>query len=610
MNPVKYFCLFLFSTLLYGAELETQWAQEEAQKLMKLFNEDDDIDAFLESHKVCNLENVNINIVATPEKIHHLNDEIKVSFFLTLLERNKNHKDAFQRLEKLAQTSLRAMNRLGCCYFYGLGVAQSFPMAVHWVQKAAIQDYAEAQSNLASCYFNGFGINKDLPMAAELYKKAAMQGHAEAQAHLGYCYLNGFGVDKNLSMAAELFKKAAMQEYATAQHNLGYCYAEGLGVNKDLIIAFQWYEKAAKKGHPQAQNRVGYAYLYGKGVEKNPPMAILWFTKAADQGLIEAQRNLWHCFQNGLGVNRNTYIALKWYKKVEKQENSQPLENLEYNKLFDISPAGRLTLKLEDYYRQYKGEQFSKRFYKYPIRIPEIKKTIFLYQKEAICLTKNDISFYTTIFTSNLSPCLGVAVENSHKVALMHVDGDINFESVGAFIKRHFSNDKSVHIHINGLEFEEEDLKGGTFNIYKSQRKRINDLITEIEKQCPFFRCSVSLYNKNILGHEFGMTLGISIEGGVFHGEFLGKTLIGKRRLESSDVIRIESKEKEKDIISSNKSVFEDFSKYNTEEQWKAHYKLLRNKLAMKNNLGTARGMIYPLEDLSDKKVKNHFFKF
>ena len=69
----------------------------------------------------------------------------------------------------------------GACYLNGLGVEEDEKRALYWVQKAAEQDYADAQVVLGNFYSEGIGAEKDERKAFEWFKKAAEQGKAEAQ---------------------------------------------------------------------------------------------------------------------------------------------------------------------------------------------------------------------------------------------------------------------------------------------------------------------------------------------------------------------------------------------------------------------------------------------
>jgi TPR repeat protein len=61
---------------------------------------------------------------------------------------------------------------------------------------------------LGCCYYRGDGVPQSYERA-ELWKQAASQGHADAQATLGYLYYNGKGVPKDVARGVALLKQAA-----------------------------------------------------------------------------------------------------------------------------------------------------------------------------------------------------------------------------------------------------------------------------------------------------------------------------------------------------------------------------------------------------------------
>jgi S1-C subfamily serine protease len=90
------------------------------------------------------------------------------------------------------------------------------------------------------CYYDGQGVGKNYVEAVKWYQKAAQQNYTEAQYDLGNCYLNGQGVPKNYREAVTWYRKAAEQNHSMAQHNLALCFLNGQGVPKDYVEAYKW----------------------------------------------------------------------------------------------------------------------------------------------------------------------------------------------------------------------------------------------------------------------------------------------------------------------------------------------------------------------------------
>ena len=109
--------------------------------------------------------------------------------------------------------------------------------------KMALDGNVEAQLNLGCCYYAGDGVEQSFDAAVKWFRKAAEQGDAVAQYNLGECYAEGSGVEQNFEISAEWFLKAAEQGYDNAQNNLGNCYYQGIGVEKNPETAVEWYKK-------------------------------------------------------------------------------------------------------------------------------------------------------------------------------------------------------------------------------------------------------------------------------------------------------------------------------------------------------------------------------
>jgi len=92
-----------------------------------------------------------------------------------------------------------------------LGEVQTIELAeaVGWIQKAAEQDYAEAQAILAMAYANGRGVQKDPAESAKWYLRSARRGTVAAQFALGLAYQNGSGVTQDTVESLAWFSLAA-----------------------------------------------------------------------------------------------------------------------------------------------------------------------------------------------------------------------------------------------------------------------------------------------------------------------------------------------------------------------------------------------------------------
>lgn len=217
-------------------------------------------------------------------------------------------------LRAAALGNTEAMNRLGYCYDYGIGVPESPGMAAVWYRKAADLGNSKAAYNLGVCYYHGSGVSRSLENAIELYKKAADLGFSKAIHSLGLFYLNGEGVPKDTIKAAELFQKAADLGIVQAMNQLAICYKYGWGVEKNLSKALDLFHKAADQGDIMAMYNLGINYW-----SSNKNEAFQWLHKAADQGHVLAQRKVGFYYYSGIGTKENITLAHTYSLRAAEQ---------------------------------------------------------------------------------------------------------------------------------------------------------------------------------------------------------------------------------------------------------------------------------------------------
>ena len=234
-------------------------------------------------------------------------------------------KTALQYYEKAAkQEYADAQTALGIMYYGGDGVTQDYIKAKEWFEKAANQGDVYAQNWLGDIY----GIKQDYTKAIYWYEKAANQGYAEAQGNLGWLYYHGYGVSQNYTKAKEWFEKAAAQDNKYSQYWLGNMYYNGEGVPQDYTKAKEWYEKAANQDYAQAQYALGILYYKGEGVKQDYAKTQYWYEKAAAQGYAVAQCNLGSLYYNGEGVPQDYTKAKELFEKAAIQGDSDAQCNL------------------------------------------------------------------------------------------------------------------------------------------------------------------------------------------------------------------------------------------------------------------------------------------
>ncbi|GBC52681.2 kinase-like domain-containing protein [Rhizophagus irregularis DAOM 181602=DAOM 197198] len=117
--------------------------------------------------------------------------------------------------------------------------------------------------NLANRYIDKEGKEKDLEKAFYWYQKAAENEYKDAQFKLGLCYEEGIGIEKDEAKAFYWYQKTAQQGVNNAQYKLGFFYKIGKGVKKDLEKSIYWFKKA-EEGSLSATEWIENALKYEK----------------------------------------------------------------------------------------------------------------------------------------------------------------------------------------------------------------------------------------------------------------------------------------------------------------------------------------------------------
>jgi TPR repeat protein len=138
----------------------------------------------------------------------------------------------------------------------GRGLAQSYPQALAWFQRAAMHGFAPAQFRLAHMLDRGTGTAVDVERAKVWYRRAAEQGHVNAMHNLAVLLARRDGGTPDYATAATWFREAAERGLTDSQYNLGVLCEMGLGMPKNLPEAYKWLALAARGGDTEATNRV------------------------------------------------------------------------------------------------------------------------------------------------------------------------------------------------------------------------------------------------------------------------------------------------------------------------------------------------------------------
>jgi len=153
---------------------------------------------------------------------------------------------------KTEYTTALAKEKVGDCYFAGLGVEKDEAKAKEYYKKAAAE-ITDANWLFNTAYKAITAEPLNYAKGFEYNLRAAELGNAAAMGNVGWAYRYGFGVERNLAKAAEWLGKGAEAGNAYSQYNYGFMVANGLGVQKDMAIAIEWWKLAARQGNTDAQ---------------------------------------------------------------------------------------------------------------------------------------------------------------------------------------------------------------------------------------------------------------------------------------------------------------------------------------------------------------------
>lgn len=194
-------------------------------------------------------------------------------------------KAIFLRTLKSARLGLPdAQYEVGLMYANGIGVAQDFKQAIHWIRLSAERGHVPAQYLLATRYVSGVAIERNEHQAFVWFLRAAAQGHPKAYFRLGKLHSVA-----HPEAAFSCYMKAAELGTPEAQLAVGQAFAKGIGVGQDLEQAFHWYKESANHGVPAAQHGLAEMYAHGHGVEADADAAFFWYRRAALQRYAPSQ---------------------------------------------------------------------------------------------------------------------------------------------------------------------------------------------------------------------------------------------------------------------------------------------------------------------------------
>ena len=112
-------------------------------------------------------------------------------------------------IEAANRGSIDAINQMGMCYQFGVGVPLDKVAAAGWFRFAAEYDLPAALANIGQCYETGQGVKPDLETAVRYFRAAAAKDDTVGLLYLGRCYKDGRGMPADKAMAWACFARAA-----------------------------------------------------------------------------------------------------------------------------------------------------------------------------------------------------------------------------------------------------------------------------------------------------------------------------------------------------------------------------------------------------------------
>lgn len=234
---------------------------------------------------------------------------------------NGRFAEAFQQWTQAAAAGdSRGALFVGVLYDTGLGVGQSYPLALEWYRRAADAGNATGMFNAGVMHDAGRGVPPDPAQAASWYERAAAKGFGRAEYNLGLLYQSGIGVRASRTRAIQLFRRAADHGITAAQAHL-----QQLGVGQPgqrSASASTRVGDPAMTDFQQAQQ-----LLLARGPAEAARAAEL-FRRAAERGNALAEYDYGYCYEHGLGLPRDSAQALAWYQRAASHAADEAVRSI------------------------------------------------------------------------------------------------------------------------------------------------------------------------------------------------------------------------------------------------------------------------------------------
>lgn len=203
-----------------------------------------------------------------------------------------------------------AMHEYGRCCLHGVGVKQSDPLAVEWVEKSHLAGNIGSTVSLARWKYEGLkNYPADKAEGLRLYHQAIDGGSTDAMRFIATLYRE----QKRFTDSFVLYKKAADLGDPLAQFNTAIAYARGIGVTKDAKEEMRYLDLASRGGDPDAECHLGAKLYFGARAPDLKEYGLKLLMNAADQGCSQA------CHM--LGVIRDSKEDTRYFERSVRLGN-------------------------------------------------------------------------------------------------------------------------------------------------------------------------------------------------------------------------------------------------------------------------------------------------
>jgi len=117
-----------------------------------------------------------------------------------------------------------------------------------------------ALERLGVCYNYGIGVKPDINKAITFFKLAVEKGNIPAMNILAFWYDDGIGIEKNIDKAFKLYEMSAEKGNINSLHTLAFSYKYGRYYKKDIIKAIKFYKILFEKGEERVMSNIICCY--------------------------------------------------------------------------------------------------------------------------------------------------------------------------------------------------------------------------------------------------------------------------------------------------------------------------------------------------------------